>query len=246
MKKVLILGAGSAIATETALLFAKNGASLYLIDLNQDRLESVKNHILSYYPNTKIKLDVLNVLDFDRYEAVIKRAIEALGTIDIALIAHGTLPNQLEVQKNVEETIKHLNINFTSVAAFTTILANYFETLGKGSIAVISSVAGDRGRQSNYIYGTAKGGVTRFLQGLRNRLNSKNIQVLTIKPGFVDTPMTAHLPKNPLYVKPNYVAKSIINAIENNKDEIYVPGYWRFIMCIIIHIPEFIFKKMKL
>ena len=139
-----------------------------------------------------------------------------------------------------------ININFTSVAGFITILANYFEKMGEGTIAVISSVAGDRGRQSNYIYGAAKGGVTKFLQGLRNRLSQKNIQVLTIKPGLVDTPMTAHLPKNPLYVKPDFVAKSIIRAIEKKKDVIYVPEYWRLIMWVIIHIPEFIFKRLKL
>jgi short-subunit dehydrogenase len=120
------------------------------------------------------------------------------------------------------------------------------EAQGSGSIAVISSVAGDRGRQSNYVYGAAKGLVTRFLQGLRNRLAKKGVQVLTIKPGFVDTPMTAAFKKGALWAQPDDVARGILAAIENGKNEVYLPGFWWLIMAIIRHIPEPIFKKLSL
>jgi short-subunit dehydrogenase len=120
------------------------------------------------------------------------------------------------------------------------------EPRGQGTIAVISSVAGDRGRQSNYVYGAAKGMVTRFLQGLRNRLARKGVQVLTIKPGFVDTPMTAAFPKGLLWAKPESVAQGIVAAVDRKKDVVYLPGFWCLIMMIIRHIPEFIFKKLSL
>ena len=126
------------------------------------------------------------------------------------------------------------------------IAANYFEKEKKGCIAVISSVAGDRGRQSNYIYGAAKGGVTTFLQGLRNRLSPSGVSVVTIKPGMVDTPMTAHLPKSPLFAKPSDVGKGIYKAMLAGKDIAYLPVYWKLIMFVIKIIPEGIFKKMRL
>jgi len=117
---------------------------------------------------------------------------------------------------------------------------------GKGSLAVISSVAGDRGRQSNYVYGAAKGMVSLFLQGLRNRLSKKNVQVLTIKPGFVDTPMTAAFTKGALWAKPEAVARGIVKAVDKRRDEVYLPGFWRLIMLLIRHIPESLFKKLSL
>jgi short-subunit dehydrogenase len=125
-------------------------------------------------------------------------------------------------------------------------LANLMEAQGSGTIAVISSVAGDRGRQSNYVYGAAKGMVTRFLQGLRNRLAKRGVQVLTIKPGFVDTPMTAAFKKGALWAQPDAVARGIVAAVDAGKDEVYLPGFWRLIMAIIRHIPEPIFKRLSL
>ena len=143
-------------------------------------------------------------------------------------------------------TLREIDNNGLSVIALCTLLGNRFEAQGSGSIAVISSVAGDRGRQSNYVYGAAKGMVTRFLQGLRNRLAKENVQVLTIKPGFVDTPMTAAFKKGALWAQPADVARGILAAIDKGKDEVYLPGFWRLIMLVIRHIPEFIFKKLSL
>ena len=245
MKKILIIGAASAIATETAKFFAKEQSSLYLVDLNIHRLEAVRDDILARN-KTNIQLDVLDANDFAKHEAVISKASEAMNGIDVVLIAHGTLPDQVKIQGNPEHILKEFSTNCLSVISLATVAANYFENLGKGTIAVISSVAGDRGRQSNYVYGSAKGAVTIFLQGLRNRLAPLGINVLTIKPGMVDTPMTAHLPKSPLFAKAMDIGLGIYKAINDGKDVVYLPSFWRLIMCVIKSIPEFIFKKMKL
>mgnify|MGYP000704499895 CR=1 FL=1 len=133
-----------------------------------------------------------------------------------------------------------------STISLLTHIANKFEEQGKGTISVISSVAGDRGRQSNYIYGTAKGALNIFMQGLRNRLHRAGVQVLTIKPGFVDTPMTADLSKGILWVQPEKIADDIYQAIKKNKNEIYTPWFWRPVMMIIKSMPGFVFNRLKL
>jgi decaprenylphospho-beta-D-erythro-pentofuranosid-2-ulose 2-reductase len=142
--------------------------------------------------------------------------------------------------------LAEISTNGLSVVALLTLVANQLEQQGHGAIAVISSVAGDRGRQSNYVYGSAKAMVSAFLSGLRQRLAKKGVHVITVKPGFVDTPMTAHLPKGPLWAKPEQVAKDIRRAIDKGQRIVYTPGFWRFIMLIIKHIPEFVFVKLKL
>lgn len=162
------------------------------------------------------------------------------------MIAYGTLSDQKACENNVEMTLQELNINALSVIALLTRLAPYFEAQGEGCIAVISSVAGDRGRQSNYVYGTAKGALSIFLQGLRNRLHKSGVQVLTIKPGFVDTPMTAEFPKGPLWASPEKVALDIEKAIENKCNVLYTPSFWFLIMAIIRNVPESIFKRLSL
>ena len=139
-----------------------------------------------------------------------------------------------------------MQTNALSVISLLTLLANHFEQQRHGCIAVISSVAGDRGRQSNYVYGTAKGALSIFLQGLRNRLHKSGVQVLTVKPGFVDTPMTASLPKGPLWATPEKVAEDIDKAIENKRNVLYTPSFWFLIMAIIKSVPESIFKRLSL
>jgi len=245
MKKVLIIGGTSAIASEVALNFAKNGAELFLADINESRLNEVKIHIKAL-TQTKVDIGEFAIADVNCHKELFDRAFEALGEIDAVLIAHGTLPNQEEIQNSSEEVVNQLNINFISVASLATIAAEYFEKCSNGCIAVISSVAGDRGRKSNYIYGSAKGAISIFFQGLRNRLSARNINVLTIKPGFVDTPMTAHLPKNPLYASAEVVGKAIYDSMIKGRDVVYVPGFWRCIMMLIKMLPESIFKKLSL
>lgn len=245
MRKVIVFGGASAIATEVEKLFAANSDELCLIDINLARLESVKKDILARY-KTRIEIMEFNALDFSSHNDIFHKAVQTLGGVDIVFIAYGTLPNQEKAEKDVNYAIEHFTINATSIISIASIAANYFEEIGKGTIAVISSVAGDRGRRSNYLYGSAKGAISLFLQGLRNRLASKNINVITIKPGIVDTPMTAHLEKNFLFARVDVVGRQIYEAIQNPKDIVYIPSFWKWIMLVIKLIPESIFKKLNL
>lgn len=245
MLKILIVGATSAIAHETARLFAADGAELFLVGRNPDKLQAIQDD-LKVRGARRVEIFAVDLSALDQHQRLIDTALASLGSLDAVLIAHGTLGDQAQAQTSVEETLQQLNTNFLSVVSLLTPLANYFEQQKRGCIAVISSVAGDRGRQSNYVYGTAKAGVTTFLQGLRNRLAKSGVTVLTVKPGFVDTPMTADVPKNFLFAKPHQVGKAIYKGMKQGQDVLYVPWFWWPIMKTIVHVPEFIFKKMSL
>jgi short-subunit dehydrogenase len=173
-------------------------------------------------------------------------AVSTLGTLDMFLIAHGTLGDQKLCEQSVTETLKEFSNNCTSVISLLTISANYFEQQKYGCIAVVSSVAGDRGRPSNYVYGTTKAAVSTFLQGLRSRLYKSGISVVTVKPGLVDSPMTASLKKSPLFASPRRVGQSVYQAMKKGKDVVYLPGYWRLIMFVVRSIPESLFKRLSL
>ena len=156
------------------------------------------------------------------------------------------MPDQKACESNLDETLQEIQTNALSVISFLTHLANYFESKRRGSLVVISSVAGDRGRQSNYVYGTAKAAVTTFMQGLRNRLDRFNVHVMTVKPGFVDTPMTESFDKGLLWTQPSHIAEGIINGVRKKKNTVYLPWFWRWIMLVIKLIPEMLFKKLRL
>lgn len=243
--KVLIIGATSAIAHETAKCFAKEGAELFLVGRSEEKLAVVAGD-LKVRGARRCESAGLDLNDLERHGALLQQAIEVLGGLDMLLIAHGSLGDQQKCERSVEETLKELTTNALSVISLLTLSANYFEQQKSGCIAVISSVAGDRGRQSNYVYGTAKAAVNAFLQGLRNRLAKSGVAVLTIKPGFVDTPMTAHIKKGPLFAQPQRVGEGIYQAMKQGKDVVYLPWFWRPIMLIVGSIPERIFKKLSL
>jgi short-subunit dehydrogenase len=245
MSRVLIIGATSAIAQEVAKIYAANGSQLFLVARNSQKLEQVVKDLKVRGADNieQLSLDLANIED---HEQIVTAADKFMSGIDIVLIAHGTLPDQKSCENSVINTVQELQINFLSTVSLLTLLANYFEKQASGCIAVISSVAGDRGRQSNYVYGAAKGGLSIFLQGLRNRLNSAGICVLTIKPGFVISPMTAEFKKGILWAHPKKVANNIVSAIHRRKNVVYVPWFWRWIMLIICTIPENIFKRMRL
>lgn len=246
MKNIMIFGITSAIAEATAKIFADRNDNLFLIGRNKDRLEFISKD-LSIRGASSIEFTTLDVNSFNEHQTIIDSAFEKLKKIDVALICFGTLPDQKSCEKDVNYTIKEINTNAISTISILTHIANKFEkTKQQGTIAVITSVAGDRGRQSNYIYGSAKGMVSLFLQGLRNRLYRSNIHVLDIRPGFVDTPMTANFKKGLLWAKPETIAKCIIHGIDKKKDVVYAPFFWFFIMALIKLIPENIFKKLKL
>ncbi|NVJ05490.1 SDR family oxidoreductase [Myxococcus sp. AM001] len=245
MKKVLVLGATSAIAQATVRLLAARGASLYLTGRNAANLDAVTKDAATRGASN-VASQVVDLNDFDTHEALVEAAYTALDGLDGVVLAHGVLGDQAEAQRSWTATEAVLRTNFLSAVSLLTVLANRFEAQQAGTLVVISSVAGDRGRQSNYVYGASKGALNVFLQGLRNRLTKSNVAVVTVKPGFVDTPMTAHLPKNKLFASPEKVARGLLSAADSRKNEVYVPGIWALIMLIIRTIPEAVFKRMKL
>ncbi len=245
MKKILIVGATSALATATARRFAREGATMHLVARNQEELERLAGDLRTRGAQ-HVSTSTFDGLNPNSHADLVRRAVEQLGEIDGALIAHGTLPSQEQCQTQWCAAEQALTVNLISPIALLTELAQYFEARKKGNITVITSVAGDRGRQSNYVYGTAKGGLSIFLQGLRNRLAHHGVSVTTIKPGFVDSPMTAHLPKGPLFTSPERVGDRIYSAMKRGESVVYTPWFWRFIMGIIVCIPECIFKRLQL
>ncbi|HIV69768.1 MAG TPA: SDR family oxidoreductase [Candidatus Aquabacterium excrementipullorum] len=245
MKKILIVGATSAIAEACARRWAQQGERLFLASRNTAQLQSIAAD-LSTRGAGSVGFERFDATELETHEGLLQRASQAMGGLDTVLIAHGTLSDQARAQTDMTYALQELNTNGVAVVALMGRVAALLEAQGQGSLAVISSVAGDRGRQSNYVYGSAKSLVTAFASGLRQRLHPKGIGVITVKPGFVDTPMTAHLPKGALWAKPEKVAADICSAIDHKRLEIYTPGFWRLIMFIIKHIPEFVFVKLKL
>lgn len=246
MKRVLIIGATSAIAGACARLWAEQGSELFLVARNAEKLEQVAAD-LRIRGARAVATHCLEATDIAAHPAMLESCLAALQQIDIALIAHGTLPDQRACEREVDEALREFANNATSVIALLTLLANQFELQRCGSLAVISSVAGDRGRPSNYLYGTAKAAVSTFCEGLRARLFKVGVHVITIKPGFVDTPMTQGLPlPAALVAKPEQVAQRIVKGIERRVATLYTPGFWALIMLIIRTIPQPIFKRLNL
>ncbi len=245
MKKILIIGASSAIAEAAARIWAQRGDQLFLVARNADRLNTLVADLRIRGAAEAIAYP-MDANHLERHAGMLDAAYAGLGGLDTVLIAHGTLSNQKACEASVELMVSEVTTNAVSVMALLTLIGNRFEAQGSGRIGIISSVAGDRGRASNYVYGSAKAMVTAFTSGLRQRLHRSNVSVTTIKPGFVDTPMTASLKKGPLWAKPGAVATQIVKAIDAGKAEVYVPGFWRWIMTIIVLIPNRIFKKIQL
>ncbi|HEY6484075.1 MAG TPA: SDR family oxidoreductase [Steroidobacteraceae bacterium] len=245
MKRTLIIGATSAIAEATARRLAGRGDALYLVARNSERLGAIAAD-LGVRGSAHVGFEVLDVNQMEQHEAMLQRAQASLGGLDAALIAHGTLSDQQACEASVPLTLGELTTNALSVVSLLTLLANRFAQQRAGTLAVISSVAGDRGRRSNYVYGSAKALVTAFLSGLRQRMRPFGVAVVTIKPGFVDTPMTAAFKKGLLWAQPDTVAAGIVRAMDNKRGTVYLPRFWWAIMLIIRAIPERIFARLSL
>ena len=245
MSKILIIGATSAIAQATARSFASSGDAFFLVARNSQRLQAVADDLIVRGAES-VETRVLDVLDYARHETLVDEAAECLSGLDLMLVAYGSLPDQSACEASFETARREFEINALSVLPLVTHAANFFEPRRQGAIAVISSVAGDRGRQSNYLYGSAKGTVSLFLQGLRNRLYRSGVNVVTIKPGFVDTPMTREFEKGLLWASPERVAADIHRGLTKKRDVVYTPWFWRWIMLLIRVVPESVFKRLKL
>lgn len=243
MQKILIIGATSAIAESVARLYAARGAALYLVGRSAGKLDAIAAD-LRVRGAQHVHSGVLDVNDVAAHGALLDDAWAALGGVDTVLIAHGTLPDQAACDASVALSLQEFATNGTSTIGLSAALAQRLQS--GASLAVISSVAGDRGRASNYLYGSAKAAVTAYLSGLGQRLRPAGINVLVIKPGFVDTPMTAAFKKGALWATPDKVAAGILKAIGKRKAVAYLPGFWWAIMMIIKNIPEFVFRRIKL
>lgn len=244
MKKILVIGATSAIAEHCAQIWAGRGDVLYLVARNDERLQTITTD-LKVRGAAQTHTFCVDLNDMDSHAAMLDAAYAALGGIDVVLIAHGTLSNQKRCEQSIAETLAEIQTNALSTISLLTLIANRFEVKQAGTIAVISSVAGDRGRASNYVYGSAKAMVTAFTSGLRQRLYKSNVAVVTIKPGFVDTPMTADFKKGFLWAKPAAVAAKIVKGIDQRKAEMYVPTFWWVVMVLIKAIPQFLFNRIQ-
>lgn len=243
--RILIIGATSAIAEATARLYAARGASLYLLARNAARVQATAED-LGVRGASAVNADTLDVSDFPTHAGAIDRAFSAFGGFDVALIAHGTLPDQVRCDNDFDYALQEFTVNGTATIALAGRAAQKLEAQGSGTLAVISSVAGDRGRASNYLYGSAKAAVSTYLSGLRQRLHARGVNVLTIKPGFVDTPMTAAFRKGALWATPEQVAHGIVRAVERRRAIVYLPWFWRPVMAVIRAIPEPVFRRIKL
>jgi decaprenylphospho-beta-D-erythro-pentofuranosid-2-ulose 2-reductase len=245
MLNVLIFGVTSAIAEATARRYAARGARLFLVARDATRLAVIAADLRTRGA-VAVGEATLDINHIDAHADVLDRAWAMLESVDVVLIAQGTLPDQHACEQSVNTALAEFATNGTSTIALMTALAPRMEAQGRGVLAVISSVAGDRGRESNYLYGAAKAAVSAFASGLRQRLSKLGVNVLTIKPGFVDTPMTRDFRKGALWATPDAVARGIVHAADRGRSVVYLPWFWWPIMLIIRSIPEFIFKRLKL
>jgi short-subunit dehydrogenase len=243
MNRVLIVGATSAIASATARQLAEQGEQLILAGRKTERLQILAQDLeVRGAGETEVhEFDAGGSFDYLAF------AERVWGDgLDMLLIAHGSLPEQSEVQDDPDATLVQLGTNADSALAMLAAFSGRFKEQGSGTIAVLSSVAGDRGRQSNYVYGAAKAALSVYTDGLRNRLAGFGVTVLTVKPGFVDSPMTAQFKKGPLWAQPEQIARGILRARGQGGGVLYLPWFWRYIMLVIRLIPDRLFRKLSL
>jgi len=244
-RKILVLGATSGIAEAVCRIWASQGAQLFLVARNAEKLAAVaadlKTRGAAYVGTAVADLD-----DTAKHSELLSHAINSLTGMDIALLAHGILGEQPRAEQDFHHAAQILHTNFVAPVSLLTWLSNYCVQRRSGVLAVISSVAGDRGRKSNYLYGSSKAGLSAFLAGLRNRIDREGVTVMTIKPGPVKTAMTAGMKGSEKFADVNKVAQSIVAAIDKRVDTLYVPLQWAPIMWVVRSIPERFFKKLNL
>lgn len=240
-RRVAIFGATSAIAAEVARQLADRGDRLYLVARTVSKLDALRVPL----GGAVVGHAVQDFDDLAQARACVDAAIATLGGLDVALIAHGLLGDQLRSEHDAGVAAQIAHTNYLSVQALLMPLAAYFEQRGGGQLAVLSTVAADRGRPRNYTYAAAKAALNTLMEGLRSRLYAGGTQVLTVKLGPVDTPMTVDHEKNGLFAQPGPVARDIVRALDRGARVTYVPGRWRWIMLVVRHLPEAWFQRVK-
>lgn len=244
-RRVLILGATSGIAQETSRCFAAERARLFLVARDQEKLAALADD-LKIRGAESVESYQADLTDYSAYPLIISRAFGLWEGLDAALIAHGSLPDQLSAENDLAALRSAIETNYLSVVSLLMELAKVFEKQSYGVLAVIGSVAGDRGRRNNYIYGSAKAAIATCAAGLRLRLTRVGVQVVLIKPGWVSTPMTEHLPQNLLFASAEQAGRGVYKAMISPRAVVYLPWYWKWIMGIIRCLPEPIFAKLNL
>ncbi len=242
---VLILGATSSIARAVAESLAERGYPLYLASRDADELQRLACDLQIRF-QVKVLFATFDVQNFASHPSFLQTAIDSCGELSGVVLAVGYLGDQKSGQRHFSETQAIIERNYTGPCSILNLCANYFETRKQGFMVALSSVAGDRGRQSNYLYGSAKSGLSIYLEGLRNRLYPSSVRVVTIKPGFVDTAMTFGKKGMFLVASPIEIGEGIVRALEKSTDVVYLPWFWRYVMYIICAIPERLFKRLKL
>jgi len=243
-KRIVIVGATSAIAEHCARLWAAGGAELVLVARDTARAERIAADLRVRAPAARVAVLGAGFAAPADIEAALGAA---WGTgADLVLVAHGVLPDQAACEQDLAACRDALDVNALSPVLFAEAAARRMAAQGRGTLAVIGSVAGDRGRKSNYVYGAAKGLVERYLQGLRHRFAGSGIKIVLIKPGPTDTPMTAHLKGSTSLAPVETVARQIVDAIARGQEVVYAPGKWRLIMLVIRHLPGFVFNRMNI
>ena len=242
-KRIVIIGASSAIAEHCARLWVSEAADFLLVGRDLSRVQRVADDLRVRSPQSAIETVQIDFLDADAISSLAQQAGQS--PIDIVLIAHGDLPVQQSCEQDIHVAEAALQINGVSPALFAEAFSKQLAQQGRGTLALIGSVAGDRGRKANYVYGAGKGMVERYAQGLQHRFAYTGIKIVLIKPGPTATPMTAHLPSSGLAAV-DQVARAIVKAIEVGKPVAYVPAKWQLIMLIVQHLPRWIFHKLNI
>lgn len=241
---IVIIGATAAIAREIARRYAAQGASFVLVARDADRTTALAGDLQTRgaVASHVIQADLAEI---GQHAGIVKECRDVLTSIDLVVIAHGVLPDQAQCDADVDAALATFHVNATSAISLTHRFTNVLEAQGSGSVVVLSSVAGERGRRSNYVYGSAKAALSAYASGLRAKAAQKGVHVITVKPGLVDTPMTAHLPKTALFATPGHVADAVVRAVTAQGRVIYAPWPWRPLMTVVRAIPERWFMRLK-
>jgi len=244
-QNIVAFGATSAICVALLRLYAASGANVFLVARDADKLQACAND-LATRGATVAGTSAFDFNATERHSAALTESAAALGVVDLVIVAHGSLPEQADCEQDDAAVRACMDDNFTSAAVIMHAAARLLDGQGKGTLAVISSVAGDRGRKSNYTYGAAKAGLDAIVQGLQGRFAGTPVRVVNIKPGMVASPMTAHLEQGPLFATPEGIAPRMQRAIEKGSRVVYVPGVWRYIMWVIRLLPTAVLARLPI